>query len=171
MLLFRFYFPQDYKTCRIFQFIFLNIYQCAVLIRHDRYFFFRYNLEFDHVLITKKELIFFLTHYYDLDIFHSLSFTFSLPISIFFFATRMSWNLKLVTRTGIMKQKIEKKVCPVKIWKIVQDKNSAEIWQESDVNMKSVWIDSGSYNSLGGHLSSYFRTGVRSLFRRSHGTC
>lgn len=82
MLLFRFYFPQDYKTCRIFQFIFLNIYQCAVLIRH-RFFFFRYNLEFDHVLITKK-LIFFLTHHYDLNISLSLSFTFSLPISIFF---------------------------------------------------------------------------------------
>lgn len=54
-----------------------------------------------------------------------------------FFATRMSWNLKLVTRIGIMKQK-RKKVYPVKTWKIVQDKNSAEIWQESDVSMKNL---------------------------------
>lgn len=49
----------------------------------------------------------------------------------------MSWNLKLVTRIGIMKQK-RKKVYPVKTWKIVQDKNSAEIWQESDVSMKNL---------------------------------
>lgn len=33
--------------------------------------------------MTKKELIFFLTHHYDLNISLSLSFTFSLPISIF----------------------------------------------------------------------------------------